>query len=186
MDIFFDYVENNSLILIETGVAVLLWFALRVILSSIVQRRLRTTDFSIIRRRMALKSVHSILNIVFIAALITIWSVEQSRILVFLSSMVTVLGVAFFAQWSHLSNITSGIIIFFNTGTKIGDVIQIMDKDYDIQGEIFDIGLMFFKIRTVENEIISIPNNVILQKAIKTTESKLIHEMEQLEEGIED
>lgn len=180
---FFDFFEQNSLLLIETLIAIIIWLILRVILNYIVKKRLRASQFSVIRKRMAMKSVNSILNIVFIAALITIWSVEQSRVLVFLSSVVTVLGVAFFAQWSHLSNITSGIIIFFNTGTKIGDIIQIMDKEYDIKGEIFDIGLMFFKIRTKDNEIISMPNNIVLQKAIKTSESELIHEIEELEEG---
>lgn len=183
MNSVWTFFNDYSLLLIETVAAIVLWVVLRLVLGQIVKKRLRSSDFSEIRKRMAMKSVNSILNIVFISALITVWSVEQSQILVFLSSVMTVLGVAFFAQWSHLSNITSGIIIFFNTGTKIGDEIQIMDKEFDIKGEIFDIGIMFFKIRTRDNEIISIPNNVILQKAIKTTDSALIHEIEEIEEG---
>jgi len=163
-----EILESYSLLLLETAVAIVIWMILRLIFSGVVNRRLRLTDFSAARRRITLKSVFALLNLVFVGALIMIWSVDQKDILVFLSSMVTVLGVAFFAQWSHLSNITSGIIIFFNTATKIGDQIRIMDKDYDIEGEIFDIGMMFFKIRTVDHEIISLPNNIILQKAIKT------------------
>ncbi|MCC7454474.1 MAG: mechanosensitive ion channel, partial [Crocinitomix sp.] len=101
-------------------------------------------------------------------------------------SIVTILGVAFFAQWSHLSNITSGIIIFFNTATKIGDEIKIMDKDVEIEGEIFDIGLMFFKIRTRDDEIISIPNNMVLQKAIKTNDPHLKSQLKDFEEVTND
>ena len=50
----------------------------------------------------------------------------------FLGSVLTVVGVAFFAQWSLLSNITSSIIIFFNHPVKLNDSIVILEgKDYD-------------------------------------------------------
>lgn len=163
-----EFLELHSRELITTAIAVGAWIVLRLIVGIIIRRRLRVNKFNGARKRMAVKSFSIVLNLIFLSALITIWSVEQQDILLLLSSVVTVLGVAFFAQWSHLSNITSGVIIFLNTSTKIGDNIKIMDKDFDLQGEIFDIGLMFFKIRTVEGEIISLPNNIILQKAIKT------------------
>ena len=119
------------------------------------------------RKKIALKSSFTILNLVVVAILVIIWSIDQSDILLFFSSIVTILGVAFFAQWSHLSNITSGIIIFFNTDTKIGDHIQILDKDFDLEGQIYDIGSIFTKVKINDNEMISLPNNILLQKAIK-------------------
>lgn len=163
-----EFFKPYSLLILETAVAIGLWIGLRILMQVLVIRRLRISQFSEARRRIALKSVNAVLNLIFVSAIIIIWSVDQADILVLLSSIVTVLGVAFFAQWSHLSNITSGVIIFFNTSTKIGDHIKIIDKDFDIQGEIFDIGFMFFKIKTKQGEIISLPNNIILQKAIKT------------------
>ncbi len=166
------FIGEYSAQLLGTSIAVFSWIVFRLIVGLIVRRRLKISNFSGARRRMAVKSFSIILNMLFIASLVTIWSVQQEDILLFLSSIVTVLGVAFFAQWSHLSNITSGVIIFLSTSTRIGDNIQIMDKDFDLQGEIFDIGLMFFKIRNAEGEIISLPNNVVLQKAIKTNVEK--------------
>ncbi len=177
--------EGYSLLFLESFIALVIWMILRLILTRVVSRRLKLTDYSVARKRITLKSVFAVLNVILIGALVTIWSVDQKDILVFLSSMVTILGVAFFAQWSHLSNITSGIIIFFNTSTKIGDEIRIMDKEFDIEGEIFDIGMMFFKIRTTENEIISLPNNIILQKAIKTKVKKSKSGRMEAEEGSE-
>lgn len=175
--------EGYSLYLIESLVVIFVWMVLRFVLSRIVNKRLKLTDFSAARKRITLKSVYAVINLILFGALISIWSVDQKEILVFFSSMVTVLGVAFFAQWSHLSNITSGIIIFFNTATKIGDDIRIMDKDFDIEGEIMDIGMMFFKIKNSNNEIISIPNNIILQKAIKTNDKRLTASIFPTEEG---
>ena len=84
----------------------------------------------------------------------------------------TALGIAFFAQWSLLSNITAGIILFFNHPLKIGDYVEVLDKDYPFGGEISDLTYFFVHLKTKKGEIITIPNSVILQKSIATIESK--------------
>ena len=99
--------------------------------------------------------------------LIFVWGVDQSELLIFLSTILTVLGVAFFAQWSIISNITSTLIIFFNHPIKIGDHLTIMDKEYEIEGQLSDISIFFIIIKTKENKKITIPSNVFMQKMIK-------------------
>ena len=42
-----------------------------------------------------------------------------------------------------------------------------MDKDFNIEGRVSDIGLFFVTLKTEHNEKISIPNNVFIQKMIK-------------------
>ena len=42
-----------------------------------------------------------------------------------------------------------------------------MDKDYQIEGELSDIGIFFIIIKTRENKRITIPSNVFMQKMIK-------------------
>ncbi len=155
--------------LVETILAIILWFVIRLLLNHFIRKRFLFTQFSVARKNTAFKSSVRLLNIVVVAALIIIWSIEQSRIILFLSSALTVLGVAFFAQWSHLSNITSGIILFFNSTTKIGDHIRILDKEFDIEGYIVEIGPFFVKIKTTNGELTSLPNNVLMQKAVKAT-----------------
>ena len=73
---------------------------------------------------------------------------------------------AMFAQWSILSNITSGIILFFSFPYKIGDYIFIHDKDFPIEAEIEDIGAFHVYLKTKEGEIIVYPNNLMLQIGI--------------------
>lgn len=99
--------------------------------------------------------------------LMIIWGVEQSEVLLFLSTILTILGVAFFAQWSIISNITSTLIIFFNHPIKIGDSLTILDKDYQIEGKLSDIGVFFIIIKTKEGNKITMPSNVFMQKMIK-------------------
>ena len=84
----------------------------------------------------------------------------------FVTSILTVIGVAFFAQWSILSNITAGIIVFFSSPFRIGDTIKILDKDYPIEAKIIDIKSFYTLLKTEEGEQISLPNNLLLQKGI--------------------
>lgn len=96
-----------------------------------------------------------------------IWGVNEEELFLFVSSFLTILGIAFFAQWSILSNITAGLILFVNYPVKIGDTITILEKDNNVSGEIKDIGAFFITLQTEENEYITVPNSIILQKNIK-------------------
>ena len=82
------------------------------------------------------------------------------------STLLTALGIAFFAQWSLLSNITSSIILFFNHPLKLGDTIKVLDKDYPFEGEITELSYFFIHLKTQTGEIITIPNSLVLQKSI--------------------
>jgi small-conductance mechanosensitive channel len=86
------------------------------------------------------------------------------------SSVFAVIGVALFAIWSILSNITSGVILFFSFPYKIGDKIKIHDKDLPIEAIIEDIKAFHLHLRTLEGELITYPNNLILQKAVSLVE----------------
>lgn len=84
----------------------------------------------------------------------------------FLSSIFAVLGVAFIAQWSILSNITASFLIFFVFPYRVGDLIKVVDKDEDISGEIQEISMFHVLIKHDNGNLITYPNNQILQKAV--------------------
>ena len=105
------------------------------------------------------------LSLIFI---LIIWGVKQADLAVFMGSVLTVVGVAFFAQWSILSNITSSIILFFNHPIRLNDSIMILEaKDYQIEGKVVHIGLFFITLKTSEDEEITLPNNIFISKSIK-------------------
>lgn len=105
----------------------------------------------------------SITALVFISA---IWGVKQSDMVVFISSVLAILGIAFVAQWSLLSNISAGLILFFNHPLKIGDHIKILEKDFLIEGIVDDVTFFFVHIKTEGREKITLSNSIILQKTI--------------------
>ncbi len=105
-----------------------------------------------------------------------------SEISVFLSSIFAVVGIALFAQWSILSNVTASMIIFFGFPYKVGDRIKVLDKDDDMRGVIVEITLFHVILKREDGNLITYPNTLILQKAVL----KLDHpEIERIAENAE-
>jgi small-conductance mechanosensitive channel len=102
---------------------------------------------------------------------IELWGLKQNEIAVFVGTIMTALGIAFFAQWSLLSNITSSLLLFFNHPVKIGDRIKIIDKDSPVEGEVSDLTYFFVHLKTDLGETITVPNSLFLQKSISIIET---------------
>lgn len=156
-----------NLKIVETLIAVVLYVLLRVVANKSIDKTVANSLMQKTRAKIVKKSVNLILILTFFIFILVVWGVDQSELAFFMGSVLTVIGIALFAQWSILSNITSGLILFFNHSVKLDDTITVMDKDYNIEGRISDIGLFFVILKTKEGEVVSIPSNVFLQKMIK-------------------
>ncbi|MGO4905114.1 mechanosensitive ion channel domain-containing protein [Flavobacterium sp. W20_MBD1_R3] len=152
--------------LIATGVILILLVLLRIIATKLVRRYAKSNQKLEHRTNLVIKYFHLFINIIAVIAAIIIWGVQTKDITIALSSVTTVVGVAMFAQWSILSNITSGIILFFSFPFKIGDIIKIHDKDFPIEAQIEDIGAFHVYLKTTNDEKIIYPNTLLLQKGI--------------------
>lgn len=156
--------------IIGTLIAIIfLWLSKRVIKRIIVNYG-EHSQKSDLRIKQIRRVINIMLNISFIIAVFIIWGVDSKNIVVALSSVFAVLGVALFAQWSILSNITAGLIMFFGAPFRVGDQIRIIDKDVPIEASIEKIETFYMHIRTPENELIVIPNNLFLQKMVSVKE----------------
>ena len=152
---------------IETIIAVATFFILRFVFIKLLTKVQRNYNYSKYRIRPILKFINLLIFIILIIVVIAIWGVEQTKLLTFITSVLTVVGLALFAQWSILSNISSAVIIFISHPVKLGEFITIIDKDFEVKGQVSDIGLFYVILKTDTNEKITIPNNVFLQKATK-------------------
>ncbi|KHT62638.1 mechanosensitive ion channel protein MscS [Photobacterium gaetbulicola] len=119
---------------------------------------------SLQRTQFVVKSFTAISFMLFVAIFVITLDLGFGDISLFLSSIFAVLGVALFAQWSILSNLTASILIFFVFPYRIGDKIKVADKDEDISGIIIDITMFHVILRHDNSNIITYPNNLILQK----------------------
>lgn len=161
----FSFKEYTHEMLV-TGILITVLIFLRIIVDKLIRRYAKTTHILEHRTNLVIKYIHIFINLFIIISLIVIWGVQTKDIFITISSITTVIGVALFAQWSILSNITSGMILFFSFPFKIGDTIKIHDKDFPIEAEIEDISAFHVNLRTKEGEKIIFPNNLLLQKGI--------------------
>ena len=129
-----------SIELIETAIVILLMIVAQFISNRAINNALKRFRFTLQRRRLITKLINFIVFLLSAIAIVAIWGIDQSELFLFLSSVVTIIGIAFFAQWSLLSNMTSALILFFNHPVKIGDSIEIFDKDFPVKGTIKNIG----------------------------------------------
>ena len=158
--------EVYHLKLIETAVVIVLSFTVRYFVRIGLRKMSLQFNFGNVRKKMIGKFFNILILVIAVSSILIIWGVDQKELAFYLSSMLAVLGIAFFAQWSLLSNITAGIILFLNHPLKIGDSITIFDNDFNIKGKITNIGLFFTHLRNDSNEKITIPNSILLQKMV--------------------
>jgi small-conductance mechanosensitive channel len=161
-----SFFSSFSKEVIATGILLIYIIFLRIVSAKVIRRYAKLSSIMEHRTNLVIKYIHLFINILATICLIVIWGVQKKDIFFTLSSVTTVVGVAMFAQWSILSNITSGIILFFFFPFRIGDIIQVHDKDFPIQAEIEDIKAFHMYLKTVDGERITYPNNLLLQKGI--------------------
>lgn len=159
--------EEYTYQIVKTIIILVVYFIAKLFINRVIRRVGVRFKYQSGRIKITNKVINVLFVTILIISLIIIWGVDQSKLLLFLSTILTILGVAFFAQWSIISNITSTLIIFFNHPVKIGDYLTIMDKEYPIEGKLSDIGIFFITIKTKEGKKITIPSNVFMQKMIK-------------------
>jgi small-conductance mechanosensitive channel len=152
--------------LIETVILGVILIVIKLLTQKSINKLLTTFDFDLKRKRISQRIINLFLTILAIIILAGIWNIKRSELMVFLTSVITVLGIAFFAQWSILSNITSSLILFFNHPLKIGQQIRVLEKDYDVDGQLIDISFFFMYLRDKDGNTITIPTSIALQKTI--------------------
>ncbi|MCI9845655.1 mechanosensitive ion channel family protein [Flavobacterium pectinovorum] len=167
----FSFKEYSKEI-IATIILFIVLMLLRIIVAKLIRKFAKTSERLEHRTNLIIKYIHLLMNTLVVISLIVIWGVDTKDIFITVSSIATVIGVAMFAQWSILSNITSGMILFFSFPFRIGDTIKIHDKDFPIEAEIEDISAFHVNLRTKEGEKIIFPNNLLLQKGISIMPSQ--------------
>lgn len=149
--------------------AFLLFIALKLIKHILVK-----TIHAIARKKQAknnrtffiIRGLNIALYFVFISLFLIASGIGYGDVSLFLSSIFAVLGVALFAQWSILSNVTASFLIFFVFPYRVGDLVKVIDKDEDVTGVIVDITTFHVHIKHEKGHIITYPNNLILQKGV--------------------
>lgn len=112
------------------------------------------------------KTIGIALAVIYLVGLSLVLGIEYGQVTIFLSSAFAVLGIALFAQWSILSNLTASLIIFFGFPYRIGDRVRVLEKEDSVVGTIEEISLFTLQIRDLDGNLATFPNNLFLQKVV--------------------
>lgn len=152
--------------IIETIAVLVVMVGAHFATNRLVSDTLKRHHFGFARRKIVVKITNLIIFLTGNIFLAAIWGINRNEFTVFFTAVSTVFGIAFFASWSILSNITASLILFFNHPLKLGDTIRIIEKDYDVEGKVEDISFFFIHLKTPNKERITVPNSAALLKTI--------------------
>ncbi|MEH6464267.1 MAG: mechanosensitive ion channel family protein [Shewanella psychromarinicola] len=154
----------NHLLMIIVYLAV--FFVAQRQLNKWIHLQAEKKQVSEVRSRLISRLISYLLFFVTLSIMAVSLGLGYQEVSLFVSSAFAVLGVALFAQWSILSNITAGVLIFFAFPYRIGDRIKIVDKEENMSGIIVEISLFHVLIKRDVGDVMTYPNSLMLQKAV--------------------
>lgn len=157
--------------IIATALSIIITIIIKYASKGIITKLSEVSEKAENRRRIITKYIDWMIYTLFIISLLGIWGIDTKNVVTYITSILAFIGVALFAQWSVLSNITAGIVMFFSFPYKIGDTIKIEDKDFPIEAQIEDIKAFHTILITKEGSKVTYPNNLFLQKAVVIVKS---------------
>lgn len=170
------FFQNYQQEFIYTGFVLIFLLIIRFFLNKVIGKISRKNGINIARIHLMQRYVSVALFIVCLLIIPFIFGTQAKDMVLLFSSVFAVIGIGLFAIWSILSNITSGIIMFFSFPYKVGDKIQIHDKDFPLEGIIEDIRAFQLHLRIENGDLVTYPNNLMLQRAVTLIQKDAIAE----------
>ena len=114
-----------------------------------------------------LKGINSITKLIIIVTTITLILFQFSSISGVAAGAISVAAgtIIGFSSRNTISNAIAGILLLSSRPFKLGDRIR-TTEDETLVGDVVEITLLYTKIKTVRNELGTIPNQTLLQRQI--------------------
>ncbi|ADY30971.1 MULTISPECIES: mechanosensitive ion channel domain-containing protein [Cellulophaga] len=161
-----EFIDTHQQQLINSLICFIAFFIIRYLTAKAIHKIGRISDINRVRTKLIIRYITILFMAISFIVIVYIWQVNFEDLGIIFSSVFAVLGVALFASWSILSNITAGVILFFSFPFKIGDRIKILDGDFAEEVDILDIKAYHIYLKKDNGELLTYPNNLLLQKGV--------------------
>lgn len=152
--------------LVISGIVLLLYVVLSRRIAPFIYRTIAATMLKEEMNRRAMVVFHILLFLLLVVVLSIVWGFDIKGLLVLASSMIAVAGVALFAAWSLLSNITAFFILLGQKAFAQGRTVKIVDGGHAIEGTIEEVNLFSTTLRTKDGECVVYPNNLVVSRPV--------------------
>ncbi|WP_404342612.1 mechanosensitive ion channel domain-containing protein [Pseudoalteromonas mariniglutinosa] len=151
--------------LVVTVLAIVLFPLLRKFAKKLLEKAIKGTADPHRKYRAELL-INIILAIILLCLLLVFWGIELRGLLVLGSSLFAMLGVALFAAWSLLSNLTSFLLMLIQNDCRVGFWVRVIDGANFIEGRIIEMGLMNVVLEHIDGHRVIYPNNIFVTRPV--------------------
>lgn len=161
----FDWFARSETPLILTATVLVVYVLLNMLLARLVKgtERRKARKDAVLKVTRTLRLVTGFFSLLII---MVVWGIEFSSVTIFASTTVTLLGVALFASWSLLSNITAYFVLLFHPSFTRGTFVRIIEADNYVEGYVADLALFSLELITENKATIVYPNNMLLSRVV--------------------
>ncbi len=103
-------------------------------------------------------------GVIALAIILLIWGFDFNWLLAVSSGIIALTGVALFASWSILSNITAFFILLVHQSYKRGNFIRVVEGENFVEGFIAEINIFNTVLISDNREYIIYPNNLLIAR----------------------
>ncbi len=167
--------------LIVSGIVLLCYGILSRRIAPFIYRTIAATMLKEEMNRRAMVVFHILLFLLLVVVLSIIWGIDIKGLLVLASSMIAVVGVALFAAWSLLSNITAFFILLGQRSFAQGVTVRIVDGSNYVEGKVIEVNLFSTVLQTSNGEQVMYPNNLIVSRPVIVKKPSVHKSTEMLE-----
>lgn len=129
-------------------------------------RQMRRRGLGQVKTLRAVKLIRIIMFLLFVAVILPVWAEKLEQLGLYVASFLAVLGFAFTAMFSLLSNIPASLVLFLSHPMRIGSRITLIDGKDTITGRVTDISLFSVRLTTDDGFKAVFPNVLALQRGI--------------------
>ena len=166
LDRFVSWLHQYSFSLVATAIVILSYVVITRIAAPRIKQLIKSSGFnnkSFVKANRGLKIIIALMALIII---LFFWGFDFSVLFLISTSILALTGVAFFANWSVLSNVTCFFVILFHKAIEQGVYIRVIDGDNYVEGFVHEISIFNVSLRTAGNEIIVYPNNLLVSRPI--------------------
>ena len=170
MDIFtasvIPWVSKYAIQLFLSVVVLLLYFFLHGIVIPKLESYVEKGALKSVALKKAINVFRLLYGVVSLSLVLFIWGFDFQWLLAMSSGLIALTGVALFANWSILSNITAFFILLAHASFKRGNFIRIFEADNYVEGVISEINVFNTRLITENREYIIYPNNLLIARPL--------------------
>ncbi len=164
-DLLFWFEQNSIRVWITVGI-IACYFIFRQLVFPRVEQYIQRDQLKNETLKNAIFSLSLISSILCFVVILFAWGFDIKGLLALSTGVVALTGVAMFANWSILSNITAFFILIAHQSYRRGNFIRVIDMDNFIEGYISEINLFNTKLVSEDREVIIYPNNFLIARPV--------------------